>query len=182
MVISFWKQTLQIIFSGFFQMYMRILLYINHQNFHPLYIDKWWIWMMHNLKTNTLPCRTFIIITHITRIWWYISQLFIKVTKSFESLLIPQLPCSPPDVEAMRIYLILSECPALKDSKNYISLTIPLAMAILRLDANPSKVLGMMLLILFKPYAWHVKVVTSDLVSLSQITGGLWWIVKCSPG
>uniref|UniRef100_A0AAR2J1T2 HECT domain-containing protein n=1 Tax=Pygocentrus nattereri TaxID=42514 RepID=A0AAR2J1T2_PYGNA len=60
---------------------------------------------------------------------------------SFESLLIPQLPCSPPDVEAMRIYLILSECPALHDSKNYISLTIPLAMAILRLDTNPSKVL-----------------------------------------
>uniref|UniRef100_A0A8C1C975 HECT and RLD domain containing E3 ubiquitin protein ligase 3 n=1 Tax=Cyprinus carpio carpio TaxID=630221 RepID=A0A8C1C975_CYPCA len=59
----------------------------------------------------------------------------------FESLLIPQLTCSPPDVEAMRIYLILSECPALQDSKNYISLTIPLAMAILRLDANPSKVL-----------------------------------------
>lgn len=43
----------------------------------------------------------------------------------------------------MRIYLILSECPVLQDSKNYISLTIPLAMAILRLDANPSKVLGM---------------------------------------
>lgn len=65
-----------------------------------------------------------------------------KATKSFESLLIPQLPRSPPDVEAMRIYLILSECPALHDSKNYIRLTIPLAMAILRLDANPSKVLG----------------------------------------
>uniref|UniRef100_A0A4W4FTQ7 HECT domain-containing protein n=1 Tax=Electrophorus electricus TaxID=8005 RepID=A0A4W4FTQ7_ELEEL len=62
-------------------------------------------------------------------------------THSFESLLIPQLSCSPPDVEAMRIYLILSECPALHDSKNYLSLTIPLAMAILRLDANPSKVL-----------------------------------------
>ncbi|KAA0721997.1 putative E3 ubiquitin-protein ligase HERC3 [Triplophysa tibetana] len=69
------------------------------------------------------------------------SRLLEQVTKSFESLLIPQLPCSPPDVEAMRIYLILSECPALQDSKNYISLTIPLAMAILRLDANPSKVL-----------------------------------------
>uniref|UniRef100_A0A8C6KSS6 HECT and RLD domain containing E3 ubiquitin protein ligase 3 n=1 Tax=Nothobranchius furzeri TaxID=105023 RepID=A0A8C6KSS6_NOTFU len=59
----------------------------------------------------------------------------------FESLLIPQLPRSPPDVEAMRIYLILSEYPALQDSKNYIRLTIPLAMAILRLDTNPSKVL-----------------------------------------
>ncbi|XP_072534619.1 probable E3 ubiquitin-protein ligase HERC3 [Salminus brasiliensis] len=69
------------------------------------------------------------------------ARLLEQTTKSFESLLIPQLPCSPPDVEAMRIYLILSECPALHDSKNYISLTIPLAMAILRLDANPSKVL-----------------------------------------
>uniref|UniRef100_A0A8C8DZF6 HECT and RLD domain containing E3 ubiquitin protein ligase 3 n=1 Tax=Oryzias sinensis TaxID=183150 RepID=A0A8C8DZF6_9TELE len=62
-------------------------------------------------------------------------------TTSFESLLIPQLPRSPPDVEAMRIYLILSEYPALQDSKNYIRLTIPLAIAILQLDTNPSKVL-----------------------------------------
>ncbi|KAI1887409.1 hypothetical protein AGOR_G00190000 [Albula goreensis] len=69
------------------------------------------------------------------------SRLLEQATKSFESLLIPQLPCSPPDVEAMRIYLILSECPALQDSKYYITLTIPLAMAILRLDTNPSKVL-----------------------------------------
>uniref|UniRef100_A0A4W6BYH4 HECT and RLD domain containing E3 ubiquitin protein ligase 3 n=1 Tax=Lates calcarifer TaxID=8187 RepID=A0A4W6BYH4_LATCA len=69
------------------------------------------------------------------------SGLLEQATKSFESLLIPQLPHSPPDVEAMRIYLILSEYPALQDSKNYIRLTIPLAMAILRLDANPSKVL-----------------------------------------
>ncbi|XP_015200074.1 probable E3 ubiquitin-protein ligase HERC3 isoform X1 [Lepisosteus oculatus] len=69
------------------------------------------------------------------------SRLLEQATKSFESLLIPQLPCSPPDVEAMRIYLILAECPVLQDSKYYISLTVPLAMAILRLDTNPSKVL-----------------------------------------
>uniref|UniRef100_A0AAQ5XD04 HECT domain-containing protein n=1 Tax=Amphiprion ocellaris TaxID=80972 RepID=A0AAQ5XD04_AMPOC len=69
------------------------------------------------------------------------SGLLEQATKSFESMLIPQLPRSPPDVEAMRIYLILSEYPALQDSKNYIRLTVPLAMAILRLDANPSKVL-----------------------------------------
>ncbi|KAG2465529.1 HERC3 ligase, partial [Polypterus senegalus] len=68
-------------------------------------------------------------------------KLLEQTTKSFESLLIPQLPSSPPDVEAMRIYLILCECPVLHDSKYYITLTIPLAMAILRLDANPSKVL-----------------------------------------
>ncbi|XP_054634415.1 probable E3 ubiquitin-protein ligase HERC3 isoform X2 [Dunckerocampus dactyliophorus] len=69
------------------------------------------------------------------------SGLLEQATKSFESQLIPQLPSSPPDVEAMRIYLILSEYPALQDSKYYIRLTIPLAMAILRLDTNPSKVL-----------------------------------------
>lgn len=63
-------------------------------------------------------------------------------------MLIPQLPRSPPDVEAMRIYLILSEYPALQDSNNYIRLTIPLAMAILRLDANPSKVLGTIIMCL----------------------------------
>uniref|UniRef100_A0A8C6TYV2 HECT and RLD domain containing E3 ubiquitin protein ligase 3 n=1 Tax=Neogobius melanostomus TaxID=47308 RepID=A0A8C6TYV2_9GOBI len=69
------------------------------------------------------------------------SGLLEQALKSFESLLIPQLPRSPPDVEAMRIYLILSECPLMHDSKNFIRLTIPFAMAILRLDPNPSKVL-----------------------------------------
>ncbi|XP_057620620.1 probable E3 ubiquitin-protein ligase HERC3 isoform X1 [Chionomys nivalis] len=64
-----------------------------------------------------------------------------QILNSFESCLIPQLSSSPPDVEAMRIYLILPEFPLLQDSKYYITLTIPLAMAILRLDTNPSKVL-----------------------------------------
>lgn len=66
----------------------------------------------------------------------------LQILNSFESCLIPQLSSSPPDVEAMRIYLILPEFPLLQDSKYYITLTIPLAMAILRLDINPSKVLG----------------------------------------
>lgn len=66
----------------------------------------------------------------------------VQILNSFESCLIPQLSSSPPDVEAMRIYLILPEFPLLQDSKYYITLTIPLAMAILRLDTNPSKVLG----------------------------------------
>ncbi|KAM4049423.1 putative E3 ubiquitin-protein ligase HERC3 [Anomaloglossus baeobatrachus] len=69
------------------------------------------------------------------------SRLLEQILKGFESFLIPQLPSSPPDVEAMRIYLILPEFPLLQDSKYYITLTLPLAMAILRLDTNPSKVL-----------------------------------------
>uniref|UniRef100_A0A8C0IPH8 HECT-type E3 ubiquitin transferase n=1 Tax=Chelonoidis abingdonii TaxID=106734 RepID=A0A8C0IPH8_CHEAB len=69
------------------------------------------------------------------------SILLDQILKSFESFLIPQLSSSPPDVEAMRIYLILPEFPLFQDSKHYITLTLPLAMAILRLDTNPSKVL-----------------------------------------
>ncbi|XP_074886477.1 putative E3 ubiquitin-protein ligase HERC3 isoform X1 [Buteo buteo] len=69
------------------------------------------------------------------------SILLEQILKSFESFLIPQLSSSPPDVEAMRIYLILPEFPPFQDSKYYITLTLPLAMAILRLDTNPSKVL-----------------------------------------
>ncbi|XP_068089297.1 probable E3 ubiquitin-protein ligase HERC3 [Hyperolius riggenbachi] len=69
------------------------------------------------------------------------SRLLEQILKGFESFLIPQLSSSPPDVEAMRIYLILPEFPLLQDSKYYITLTLPLAMAILRLDTNPSKVL-----------------------------------------
>ncbi|XP_070805290.1 probable E3 ubiquitin-protein ligase HERC3 [Pituophis catenifer annectens] len=69
------------------------------------------------------------------------STLRDQILKSFESFLIPQLPSSPPDVEAMRIYLILPECPLFQDSKYYVNLTLPLATAILRLDKNPSKVL-----------------------------------------
>lgn len=69
------------------------------------------------------------------------SRLLEQILKSFETFLIPQLSSSPPDVEAMRIYLILPEFPLLQDSKYYITLTLPLAMAILRLDTNPSKVL-----------------------------------------
>lgn len=79
-----------------------------------------------------------------SQVWLNFSVLFslIQILNSFESCLIPQLSSSPPDVEAMRIYLILPEFPLLQDSKYYTTLTIPLAMAILRLDTNPSKVLG----------------------------------------
>ncbi|CAJ0932184.1 unnamed protein product, partial [Ranitomeya imitator] len=88
------------------------------------------------------------------------SRLLEQILKSFESFLIPQLPSSPPDVEAMRIYLILPEFPLLKDSKYYVTLTLPLAMAILRLDTNPSKVLGTMAFIThhLKYYNWWSQI------------------------
>ncbi|EPY82854.1 putative E3 ubiquitin-protein ligase HERC3 isoform 1 [Camelus ferus] len=85
------------------------------------------------------------------------SMILEQILNSFESCLIPQLSSSPPDVEAMRIYLILPEFPLLQDSKYYITLTIPLAMAILRLDTNPSKVLAALKL-LEKLYKVNLKV------------------------
>lgn len=74
----------------------------------------------------------------------------------------------------MRIYLILSEYPALQDSKNYIRLTIPLAMAILRLDANPSKVLGIItwmhaLQVLFTPIKPLVALVTQNMMLRNSV-------------
>lgn len=64
----------------------------------------------------------------------------------------------------MRIYLILPEFPLLQDSKYYITLTIPLAMAILRLDTNPSKVLGE-----------FAKLSTSGFVVFTGVTTGSQW-------
>lgn len=98
-------------------------------------------WMRVESLSNSVSIRDKVTRSHVCL---NCSMLFslMQILNSFESCLIPQLSSSPPDVEAMRIYLILPEFPLLQDSKYYITLTIPLAMAILRLDTNPSKVLG----------------------------------------
>eukprot|EP00061_Rhincodon_typus_P016890 g45340.t1 len=65
----------------------------------------------------------------------------LMVTVTLENHLISQLPTSPPDVEAMRAFLILPVLPLFRESKNYLTFALPFAAAILHLDANPSKVL-----------------------------------------
>ncbi|XP_007900723.2 probable E3 ubiquitin-protein ligase HERC3 isoform X1 [Callorhinchus milii] len=69
------------------------------------------------------------------------SKLLQQATVTLENRLIAQLPTSPPDFEAMRAFLILPVFPLFQDPKNYLTLTLPFAAAVLRLDANPSKVL-----------------------------------------
>ncbi|KAI5611802.1 putative E3 ubiquitin-protein ligase HERC4, partial [Silurus asotus] len=64
------------------------------------------------------------------------------ITASLERHLIPNLCSSPPDIEALRLYLILPECPLFKNPNNYITLTIPFAKAIVCLNNTPLKVLG----------------------------------------
>ncbi|XP_017319149.2 probable E3 ubiquitin-protein ligase HERC4 isoform X4 [Ictalurus punctatus] len=69
----------------------------------------------------------------------HISQ---QITSSLERHLIPNLCSSPPDIEALRLYLILPECPLFKNPNTYITLTIPFAKAVIHLSSAPLKVLG----------------------------------------
>ena len=46
--------------------------------------------------------------------------------------LIPSLPESPPDIEALRLYIMLPECEILHKEANYQSIDIPFGEAILQ--------------------------------------------------
>ncbi|XP_059803316.1 probable E3 ubiquitin-protein ligase HERC4 isoform X1 [Hypanus sabinus] len=64
-----------------------------------------------------------------------------QIAASMEKNLIPNLSKSPPDIEALRIYITLPECPPMNDVNNYVTLAIPFAMAIIKLEKMPLKVL-----------------------------------------
>ncbi|MEQ2175602.1 putative E3 ubiquitin-protein ligase herc4 [Goodea atripinnis] len=66
-----------------------------------------------------------------------------QVAASLEKALIPRLTNSPPDIEALRLYLTLPECPLFSDRSNYITITIPFAKCVISLKEAPLKVLGM---------------------------------------
>ncbi|XP_024118863.1 probable E3 ubiquitin-protein ligase HERC4, partial [Oryzias melastigma] len=65
-----------------------------------------------------------------------------QVAASMEKNLIPRLSNSPPDIEALRLYLTLPECPLFRDRNNYVTITIPFAKCVLILKEAPLKVLG----------------------------------------
>ncbi|XP_028818978.1 probable E3 ubiquitin-protein ligase HERC4 isoform X2 [Denticeps clupeoides] len=67
-----------------------------------------------------------------------VSQL---VAASLEKNLIPRLTISPPDIEALRLYLTLPECPLFTDPNTYITIAIPFAKATICLKEPPLKVL-----------------------------------------
>ncbi|XP_054030574.1 probable E3 ubiquitin-protein ligase HERC4 isoform X1 [Melanerpes formicivorus] len=64
-----------------------------------------------------------------------------QVAASLEKNLIPKLTSSLPDVEALRLYLTLPECPLMSDPNNFTTLAIPFGTAILNLEKAPLKVL-----------------------------------------
>uniref|UniRef100_A0A8C4R2J3 HECT and RLD domain containing E3 ubiquitin protein ligase 4 n=1 Tax=Eptatretus burgeri TaxID=7764 RepID=A0A8C4R2J3_EPTBU len=72
----------------------------------------------------------------------------LQVAASLEKYLIPNLSPSPPDFEAMRLFLILPEFSFFQDDNSFSTLAIPFAMAIARLMPAPSKVLGDLILCL----------------------------------
>uniref|UniRef100_A0AAY4DYJ1 HECT domain-containing protein n=1 Tax=Denticeps clupeoides TaxID=299321 RepID=A0AAY4DYJ1_9TELE len=67
--------------------------------------------------------------------------LFSQVAASLEKNLIPRLTISPPDIEALRLYLTLPECPLFTDPNTYITIAIPFAKATICLKEPPLKVL-----------------------------------------
>ncbi|XP_017578302.1 probable E3 ubiquitin-protein ligase HERC4 isoform X1 [Pygocentrus nattereri] len=69
----------------------------------------------------------------------HISQ---QVAASLEKNLIPNLSSSPPDIEALRLYLTLPQCPLFSNPSTYITLAIPFAKAVISLKDAPLKVLG----------------------------------------
>uniref|UniRef100_A0A8D0AQF6 HECT and RLD domain containing E3 ubiquitin protein ligase 4 n=1 Tax=Sander lucioperca TaxID=283035 RepID=A0A8D0AQF6_SANLU len=65
-----------------------------------------------------------------------------QIAASLEKNLIPRLSNSPPDIEALRLYLTLPECPLFSDRNNYVTIAIPFAKSLLSLKEAPLKVLG----------------------------------------
>ncbi|KAM4704547.1 putative E3 ubiquitin-protein ligase HERC4 isoform 2-T2 [Rhinophrynus dorsalis] len=68
-------------------------------------------------------------------------QIAQQVAASLEKNLIPRLTSSPPDIECLRLYLSLPECPPMNDPNNFSSLAIPFGCAIVNLEKAPLKVL-----------------------------------------
>ncbi|XP_056902787.1 probable E3 ubiquitin-protein ligase HERC4 [Takifugu flavidus] len=65
-----------------------------------------------------------------------------QIAASLEKNLLPRLTNSPPDIESLRLYLTLPECPLFSDQNNYVTITIPFAKSIIMLKEAALKVLG----------------------------------------
>lgn len=66
----------------------------------------------------------------------------------------------PPDIEALRVYLLLPECSVYQREEHYDAIVIPFSEAILKLSADAGKVLSELLLlsIPIPPSSWPVVI------------------------
>lgn len=88
------------------------------------------------------------------------SVCFPQVCRSLEKILAPRLISAPPDIEALRLYVTLPECPLLHNPSNYASLTIPLASATVSLKEAAHTVLCEWM-------AWSSPLLSSSVCSVS---------------
>lgn len=99
-----------------------------------------------------------------------------QIAAGLEKNLLPRLSSSPPDIESLRLYLTLPECPLFSDQNNYVTITIPFAKSIVSLKDAALKVLGR--LNQFPPYF-----MTHDVFNLLKLkvfincffSLGNWW-------
>lgn len=66
----------------------------------------------------------------------------------------------PPDIEALRVYLLLPECSVYQREEHYDAIVIPFSEAILKLSADAGKVLSELLLLStpIPPSSWPVVI------------------------
>ena len=56
--------------------------------------------------------------------------------------MIHSLQQPPPDIEALRVYLLLPECSVYQKDEHYDAIVVPFSEAILKLSADAGKVLS----------------------------------------
>ncbi|OCT71800.1 probable E3 ubiquitin-protein ligase HERC4 isoform X2 [Xenopus laevis] len=91
-------------------------------------------------------------------------QIVQQVAASLERNLIPRLTSSPPDIECLRLYLTLPECPPMTETNNFPSLAIPFATAIVNLEKVPLKVLENWWALLEPPLYMRIVQLYKDVV------------------
>lgn len=94
---------------------------------------------------------------------------------SLEKNLIPKLTSSLPDVEALRLYLTLPECPLMSDENNFTTLAIPFGAAILNLEKAPLKVLGKKL----KCYSLKLRICRWKCAEIPSVKTWPWQHLLC---
>uniref|UniRef100_A0A8C9WK70 HECT and RLD domain containing E3 ubiquitin protein ligase 4 n=1 Tax=Scleropages formosus TaxID=113540 RepID=A0A8C9WK70_SCLFO len=74
---------------------------------------------------------------------WFCCAFFCLsfIAANLEKNLIPNLTSSPPDIEALRLYLTLPECPLFNNPNSFVTLAIPFGKAVVSLKEAPLKVL-----------------------------------------
>lgn len=95
-----------------------------------------------------------------------------QIAASLEKNLLPRLSSSPPDIESLRLFLTLPECPLFSDQNNYVTITIPFAKSIVSLKDAALKVLGRPC---FKTHGVVASLLKCQYSQTALLSIGNWW-------